>query len=47
MLDFEEDWFEWNCFECYCVVVNFVCFDLQMLIKEYVIFVDVNGEKWV
>lgn len=47
MSDSEEDWPEWNCFECHRVAVNSVCLDLQMLTKEHVILVDVNGEKWV
>lgn len=44
MSDSEEDWPEWNCFECHRVAVNSVCLDLQMLTKEHVIL-DVNGEK--
>lgn len=47
MSDSEEDWPEWNCFECHRVAVNSVYLDLQMLTKEHVILVDVNGEKWV
>lgn len=39
MSDSEEDWPEWNCFECHRVAVNSVCLDLQMLTKEHVILV--------